>query len=104
MIAAQWLKEQDLPMQEQELSCGACAYIRKGAGRSLKAGGQWIYDNELDHIEGNAQDGEILRVSDYDGYPLGFGFLNSCSKIRIRMLTRYQTDGITHLQLQSHLR
>ena len=95
MTAAQWLKEQALPGPDQDLACGACAYLRKGAGRSLKAGGQWIYDNELDHIEGDAQDGEILRVSDFDGYPLGFGFLNSRSKIRIRMLTRYRMDRIT---------
>ena len=104
MTAAQWLKEQDLPGLDQELSCGACAYLRKGAGRSLKAGGQWIYDNELDHIEGNAQDGEILRVSDFDGYALGFGFLNSRSKIRVRMLTRYRTDSITPALIRRRVR
>ncbi|MCR5674642.1 MAG: hypothetical protein K6G16_02920, partial [Lachnospiraceae bacterium] len=23
-------------------------YLKKGAGRSLKAGGLWVYDNEID--------------------------------------------------------
>ena len=30
----------------------ACVRIKKGAGRSLKAGGAWIYDNEIDTISG----------------------------------------------------
>ena len=30
----------------------AVVRIRKGAGRSLKAGGAWIYDNEIEAIEG----------------------------------------------------
>ena len=26
--------------------------LKKGEGRTLKAGGAWIYDNEIDKIEG----------------------------------------------------
>ena len=98
MTAAQWLNEMNFPAEDQNLASSAVVYIKKGAGRSLKAGGQWIYDNEIDRVkasEGDTSDGSILRVCDFDGYPLGFGFINSHSKIRIRMLTRYQTDSIT---------
>ncbi|MCR5277813.1 MAG: class I SAM-dependent rRNA methyltransferase [Lachnospiraceae bacterium] len=62
--------------------------IKKGEGRSLKAGGAWIYDNEIESITGTFKNGEILRVHDFDGYPLGAGFINQNSKIRVRMLTR----------------
>ena len=48
MTAAQWLKELNLPAEDQNLATSAVVYIKKGAGRSLKAGGQWIYDNEID--------------------------------------------------------
>lgn len=62
--------------------------LKKGEGRSLKAGGAWIYDNEIDTITGTFKNGDIVRVNDFDGYPMGAGFINQNSKIRIRMLTR----------------
>mgnify|MGYP001078726307 CR=1 FL=1 len=62
--------------------------IKKGAGRSLKAGGAWIYDNEIDTITGSYENGDMVLVTDFDGYPLGQGFLNLNSTIAIRMMTR----------------
>lgn len=66
----------------------ATAILKKGEGRSMKAGGMWIYDNELERIDGDFANGDILDVADYNGYGLGKGFINLHSKIRIRMLTR----------------
>ena len=66
----------------------ATAILKKGEGRSMKAGGMWIYDNELERIDGDFANGDILDVVDYNGYGLGKGFINLHSKIRIRMLTR----------------
>lgn len=62
--------------------------LKKGEGRSFKAGGAWIYDNEIDTITGRFKNGEVVRVHDFTGYPLGKGFINQNSTIRIRMLTR----------------
>lgn len=67
---------------------GTIVTLKKGEGRSLKAGGAWIYDNEIDTITGSFQNGAVVTVRDFDGYPLGKGFINQNSKIRIRMLTR----------------
>ena len=41
-------------------------YLKKGEGRTLKAGGPWIYDNEVDRIEGTPQDGDVVSVHDYN--------------------------------------
>ena len=71
----------------------ATAHIKKGEARALKAGGAWIYDNEIESVSGDYNDGDILQVLDFDGYKLGYGFINSNSKIRIRMLSRYQKDA-----------
>ena len=68
--------------------CDAVVTLKKGEGRTLKAGGSWIYDNEIDKIDGNYQDGNVLKVEDFDGYPMGWGFINTKSRIQIRMLTR----------------
>ena len=66
----------------------AVAILKKGEGRSLKAGGPWIYDNEIESIMGSFENGDIVLVHDFDGYPMGKGFINLNSKIRIRMMTR----------------
>lgn len=66
----------------------AVVSLKKGAGRSLKAGGAWIYDNEIDRITGDFEEGDMVRVEDFDGYPMGQGFINTRSKITVRMMTR----------------
>ena len=66
----------------------ASAVLKKGGGRSFKAGGLWIYDNEIDKFSGDFNDGDIINLFDFDGYPLGKGFVNRKSKITIRVLTR----------------
>ena len=71
----------------------AVVTLRKGAGRTLKQGGPWIYDNEIESIMGNFADGDIVLVHDFDGYPLGRGFINRNSKLTVRMMTRnHDTD------------
>lgn len=66
----------------------AVVTLRKGAGRTLKQGGPWIYDNEIESIMGSFEDGDIVLVHDFDGYPLGRGFINRNSKLTVRMMTR----------------
>lgn len=62
--------------------------IKKGEGRSLKAGGMWIYENEIDTVTGDYTNGDMVCVEDFDGFPLGWGFVNDNSKIRVRMMSR----------------
>ena len=66
----------------------AVVRIKKGEGRSLKAGGMWIYDNEIDKIDGAFENGDMVLVEDFDGYCLGHGFINTKSKITVRMMSR----------------
>ena len=74
---------------ESEETMGyAIVSLKKGEGRTVKSGGMWVYDNEIASIMGSFEDGEIVIVHDFDGYPLGKGFINRHSRIRIRLLTR----------------
>lgn len=68
--------------------------LKKGEGRTIKAGGAWIFDNEIDTIVGTFTNGDIVTVHDFDGYPMGRGFINQNSKIRIRMMTRHANQEI----------
>lgn len=62
--------------------------LKKGEGRTLKAGGMWVYDNEIASITGDFENGDIVIVHDFDGYCMGYGFINTNSKITVRMLSR----------------
>lgn len=62
--------------------------LKKGEGRTLKAGGMWVYDNEIASIRGSFENGDVVEVQDFDGYCMGCGFINTNSKITVRMLSR----------------
>ena len=83
----------------------AVVTLKKGEGRVLKSGGLWVYDNEIDTIMGHFENGDIVIVHDFDGYPMGQGFINQNSKIRIRMMTRKKDvvidDDFLRMRLQN---
>lgn len=72
----------------------AIVELKRGEGRTIKSGGLWIYDNEIASVKGNVTDGDIVIVQDFDGYPMGKGFINFNSKIRVRMMTRKKEQEI----------
>lgn len=82
----------------------ATAVLKRGEGRLLKSGGMWIYDNEIERIDGAYENGTVIDVTDYDGYPMGQGFINNQSKIRIRMMTRNSSLSIDDSFLRQRLR
>ncbi len=81
----------------------ATAVLKRGEGRLLKSGGMWIYDNEIERIDGAYENGTVIDVTDYDGYPMGKGFINNQSKIRIRMMTRNSSISIDDSFLRQRL-
>ena len=89
-----WLQSRDYPEDSENLSSDVCCTVNKGGARSMKAGGAWIYDNEIDRVSKEVRDGDIVKVEDFDGYPLGYGIWNGSSKLRVRMLVR-RADSVT---------
>lgn len=82
----------------------AVVTLKKGGGRSLKAGGAWIYDNEIESVMGSFSDGDLVQVRDFDGYGLGIGFINRHSKIRVRMMSRNPAQSIDREFLRRRVR
>ncbi len=72
----------------------AIVTLKKGEGRTIKSGGMWIFDNEIATVTGDFENGDIVIVKDFDGYPMGRGFINGNSKIRIRLMTRHVEQEI----------
>ncbi|MCF0134439.1 MAG: class I SAM-dependent rRNA methyltransferase [Blautia sp.] len=78
--------------------------LKKGEGRLLKSGGLWIFDNEIASVAGSFENGDVVLVRDFDGYPLGRGFINTNSRIRIRVMTRNLNQEIDEEFLKMRVR
>ena len=68
--------------------------LKRNEGRTVSSGGLWIFDNEIDHVEGRYENGEIVEVVSFKGDFLGCGYINDNSKIRIRLLSRDRNEII----------
>ncbi len=53
-------------------------------------GHPWIYGNEIDHIDGDYEAGDIVDVDYHDRSFCGKGYINPKSQITVRLLTRRQ--------------
>lgn len=82
----------------------AIVTLKKGEGRTLKAGGMWVYDNEIASVAGEFEDGDIVEVHDFDGYCMGCGYINRKSKITLRMLSRKKDAVIDESFMERRVR
>ena len=55
-------------------------------------------------VEGPFENGDFVTVLDHDGWPLGNGFINISSKLRVRMMTRDTEQMIDDAFLKKRLR
>ena len=97
------LDDYDITSQE-DLSVNAAAVLKKREGRTIKAGGLWVYDNEIASLRGSFEDGDIISVEDFDGYFMGYGFINRKSRITVRLLSRRKESRITPAFLAERVR
>jgi 23S rRNA (cytosine1962-C5)-methyltransferase len=78
--------------REIRMSINTVVTLKKGEGRTLSQGGLWVFDNEIDTIKGHFKNGALVKVEAFNHYPLGIGYINQNSKIRVRLLTRKDTN------------
>lgn len=99
-----YLYEENIYRKEKKMENHTIVTLKKGEGRTIKAGGAWIFDNEIDTIVGTFTNGDVVTVHDFDGYPMGKGFINQNSKIRIRMMTRKPDQEIDEAFLKMRVK
>ena len=68
--------------------------LKRNEGRTISNQGFWVYDNEIDHIDGEYSNGDIVEVLSYKNDFLGYGYINDNSKIKIRLLSRNKDEII----------
>ena len=59
-------KNNEVSLQE-DLSTPVTVTLKKGEGRTVKAGGMWIFDNEIESVMGSFENGDIVKIHDFDG-------------------------------------
>ncbi len=67
----------------------------------INRGHPWIYNNEVLRIEGEIHSGDIVSVYSFTNHFIGKGFLNTASKIFVRLITK--EDINVDKQLFHHL-
>lgn len=82
----------------------ATVILKKGEGRTLNAGGAWVFDNEIDKIEGSFNNGDLVKVEAFNGYFLGTGFINTNSKITVRILSRNKDQVVDDNFIEQRVR
>lgn len=61
--------------------------LNKGAEKAVQLGEKRIMSNMIHALEGSIRSGDVVDVKSYQGQWLGSGFLNTSSKIFVRLLT-----------------
>ena len=65
--------------------------LQRGKGYRVEAGHPWIYNNEVELVEGDVEDGDIVEVYNFKNNFIGRGYYNGKSQILIRILTQQKT-------------
>lgn len=61
--------------------------LNKNEEKEKQNGFPWVFNNEINAFEGEIINGDICRVLSFDRSFVGYGFLNTSSKIMVRMLS-----------------
>jgi 23S rRNA (cytosine1962-C5)-methyltransferase len=64
----------------------------------------WVYDNEIDSIAGSFENGDVVVIHDFDGYYMGCGYINTQSKITVRLLSRKKDVVIDEAFMEKRVR
>ncbi|MFO7447145.1 MAG: class I SAM-dependent rRNA methyltransferase [Ignavibacteriaceae bacterium] len=63
-------------------------FLKKNEERRIQSGHLWIFSNEIDRVEGSAENGDIVTVYDFKNNLIGSAFYNRNSLIAGRLLSR----------------
>jgi len=69
-------------------------YLKRKISPRVVNGHPWIFNNEVDKIDGEVQGGDIVEVFTYDKKFVGKGYINPKSQILVRLLTRNKGEEI----------
>ncbi len=69
-------------------------YLKRRISRRIVEGHPWIFNNEVDKIDGEVNGGETVDVFSHDNKFVGRGYINPRSQILVRLLTRDKWEQV----------
>ena len=68
-------------------------YLKRKIARRIADGHPWIFNNEVERVEGEVNGGETVDVFTHDKKFVGKGYINPKSQIIVRLLTREKGEN-----------
>jgi len=68
-------------------------FLKKNEERRINAGHLWVFSNEVDKLEGTADNGDLVEVFDSRNSFIGTGFYNKNSLIAVRLLSKEHIEN-----------
>ncbi|GAA4706156.1 class I SAM-dependent rRNA methyltransferase [Brevibacillus fulvus] len=68
--------------------------LNKSRKKRLEAGHPWVFQSEVQEIQGEYQPGEIVDIVNHQGHFLAKGYINPASQIIVRILSYDQKEEI----------
>jgi 23S rRNA (cytosine1962-C5)-methyltransferase len=68
--------------------------LNKKISQRIANGHPWIFNNEVNRIDGNVEPGSIVEVYTHDDKFIGKGYINPKSQIIVRLLSRQKNETI----------
>ena len=68
--------------------------LNKFEENNILCGYPWVFNNEVNNFIGNIENGKVCMVCSFDGKFVAYGFLNTSSKIMVRILSLNENDII----------
>ena len=72
-------------------------YLKRKISPRVANGHPWIFNNEVEKVEGEVTGGEITEVFSHDKKFIGKGYINLKSQIVVRLLTRSRSEEINEI-------
>ena len=69
-------------------------FLKRKIAQRIANGHPWIFNNEIEKVEGEANGGETVEVFTHDHKFIGKGYINPKSQILVRLLTRKRSEEI----------
>ena len=79
-------------------------YLKRKIAQRIANGHPWIFNNEVEKIEGEMVGGETVEVLTHDKKFVGKGYYNPKSQIIVRLLTRQKNDEINEAFFLTRIR
>ncbi|WP_100408425.1 class I SAM-dependent rRNA methyltransferase [Bacillus solitudinis] len=78
--------------------------LKRNRRKRIEHGHPWVFQSEVESIEGDFSPGDLVQVVNHKGFPLGQGFINPDSQMIVRMLTQNNNDTINEAFFLNQIR